>query len=69
MTEHEAMDGIRRAARDRAEADKVRRAATYRLRDCVIAAQQAGVSITRIAQEAGLSRQGVYDLLGHPPLS
>ena len=55
--------GIRQAARRRDRADKARREAVDELREQVRAAQAAGVSVTRIAAEAGLSRQGVYDLL------
>jgi DNA invertase Pin-like site-specific DNA recombinase len=54
---------IRQAARRRDRADKARREAVDELREQVRAAQEAGVSVTRIAAEAGLSRQGVYDLL------
>jgi DNA invertase Pin-like site-specific DNA recombinase len=54
---------IRQAARRRDRADKARREAVAELREQVRAAQEAGVSVTRIAAEAGLSRQGVYDLL------
>ena len=54
---------IRQAAKRRDRADKARREAVADLREQVRAAQKAGVSITRIAAEAGLSRQGVYDLL------
>jgi hypothetical protein len=63
MTGDEAIKGIHRAASERASADDQRRKATDELRDYCRAAHVAGVSITRIAQEAGLSRQGVYDLL------
>jgi DNA invertase Pin-like site-specific DNA recombinase len=55
--------GIRQAAKRRDRADKARREAVAELREQARAAQAAGVSITRIAAEAGLSRQGVYDLL------
>jgi DNA invertase Pin-like site-specific DNA recombinase len=54
---------IRKAARRRAKADEDRRKATEDLRDNCAAARFAGVPITQIASEAGLSRQGVYDLL------
>jgi DNA invertase Pin-like site-specific DNA recombinase len=54
---------IRQTAKRRDRADKARREAVADLREQVRAAQKAGVSITRIADEAGLSRQGVYDLL------
>jgi len=59
----DAIKGIRRAAKQRARADESKRKATEELRDYCRAAQAEGVSISRIAQEAGLSRQGVYDLL------
>jgi phytoene/squalene synthetase len=64
-----AIEGIRRAAAQRADADRLRHDATNDLRNYCRAAHVAGVSITRIAHEAGLSRQGVYDLLGGPPPS
>ena len=63
MTEQEAIKGIHKAAKQRARADQARREATDRLRELCHAAQEAGVPISRIAREAGLSRQGVYDLL------
>ena len=66
MTDAEALRGIRRSAKQRSRADELRSRATRELRDYCRAAQSAGVSITRIAQEAGLSRQGVYDLLADP---
>ena len=55
--------GIRQAAKRRDRADRTRAEAVADLREQVRAAQAAGVSVTRIAAEAGLSRQGVYDLL------
>jgi hypothetical protein len=58
-----AIKGIRRAAKSRKRADAARAKATDELRRYCKDAQDAGVSVTRIAQEAGLSRQGVYDLL------
>jgi DNA-binding phage protein len=63
MSEATALKGIERAARKRAEADKARSKATADLRRYCREAQKAKVPITRIASEAGLSRQGVYDLL------
>jgi AcrR family transcriptional regulator len=60
---------IRKAAKRRAKADADRRQATEDLRTYCEAARFAGVSITQIASEAGLSRQGVYDLLGERPSS
>ena len=57
------------AARKRAKADKAKQAATEDLRRYCRAAREAGIPITWIAAEAGLSRQGVYDLLGERPSS
>jgi hypothetical protein len=54
---------IGKAAKRRAKADADRQKATEDLRDYCEAARFAGVSITQIASQAGLSRQGVYDLL------
>lgn len=68
MTEQErALRGIGKAAKRRAKAEADRRKATDELRDYCEAARFAGVSITKIASEAGLSRQGVYDLLAERP--
>lgn len=60
----ETLKGIRQAAKRREKADRMRREATEELRELCRQAQSEGVQITRIASEAGLSRQGVYDLLG-----
>lgn len=60
-----AVKGIRRAAKRRAEAAEARQKATDDLRRYCEAAREAGVSLSEIAREAGLSRQGVYDLLAH----
>jgi DNA invertase Pin-like site-specific DNA recombinase len=59
----EAVKGIRHAAKRRDRADQARREAVAELRERVREAQAEGVSISQIAREAGLSRQGVYDLL------
>ncbi len=67
MSEATAIRGIQAAVRRRGKADEAKRAATEQLRRSCREAQEAGVSITRIASEAGLSRQGVYDLLGERP--
>jgi hypothetical protein len=67
MKQIEAVKGIRRAAKRRAGADKIKREATDELRRYCHEAQKAGVSISQIAREAGLSRQGVYDLLDQRP--
>jgi DNA invertase Pin-like site-specific DNA recombinase len=66
---NDPLKAIRLAAKRRDRADKARRAAVADLREHVRAAQEAGVPITRIAAEAGLSRQGVYDLLAAGPPS
>lgn len=60
---------IRKAAKQRERADELRRAATADLRASCRQAQAEGVPISQIAREAGLSRQGVYDLLADPPPS
>lgn len=60
---------IRKAAKQRERADELRRTATADLRTYCLKAQAEGVSISQIAREAGLSRQGVYDLLATPPSS
>jgi DNA invertase Pin-like site-specific DNA recombinase len=67
MSEAATIRKIRAAARKRAKADESKREATDELRAYIRDARKAGVSITRIASEAGLSRQGVYDLLGERP--
>lgn len=67
MSEATIMRSIRGAAKRRERADAAKRQATEDLRGYVRDAREAGVSITRIASEAGLSRQGVYDLLGERP--
>jgi hypothetical protein len=64
MTEAQIIQAIRRTAKRREKADQTRREATSELRSLCRKAQAAGVPITQIASEAGLSRQGVYDLLG-----
>jgi len=67
VSEATILRSIRGAAKRRERADAAKRQATDDLRAYVRDAREAGVSITRIAAEAGLSRQGVYDLLGERP--
>lgn len=67
MSEATMIRRIQGAARKRQKADEAKRQATDELRSYIRDAREAGVSITRIASEAGLSRQGVYDLLGERP--
>ena len=63
MSESEAIKAIRRAAKRREYAERLRVQATDDLRENVRRAQSEGVPIAQIAREARLSRQGVYDLL------
>jgi len=67
MTEAQALRGIHQAVRQRDRAAQARREATANLSKRLHDAQEAGVPIARIAREAGLSRQGVYDLLAARP--
>ena len=67
MSEATILRSIRGAAKRRARADAEKRQATEDLRGFCQQARDAGVPLTRIASEAGLSRQGVYDLLGERP--
>lgn len=69
MSEAQIIRRIQSAAKKRAKADAAKREATEDLRRYCAEAQAAGVPITRIAEEAGLSRQGIYDLLGERPSS
>jgi hypothetical protein len=67
MTQAEAIKGIRKAARRRDRADASRREARDELKRYCLEAQAAGVSVSEIARASGLSRQGVYGLLGQSP--
>ena len=67
MSESAAIKGLRQAARRRERAESARREATVDLLRFIREAQADGVSLSRIAREAGLSRQGVYDLLAARP--
>jgi hypothetical protein len=69
VTEAQVIRRIQSAAKKREKADAAKREATDDLRRYCAEAQKAGVPITRIAQEASLSRQGVYDLLAGRPSS
>lgn len=55
---------LRFAARRRKRAEEERHAAATELRQRVLDAHEAGVPITRIAREAGISRQAIYEMLG-----
>jgi hypothetical protein len=64
VNEQKAIEALRQAAARREAADDERHAASAELRKRVKDAHAAGVSPTRIAtQEAGLSRQAVYEAL------
>jgi DNA invertase Pin-like site-specific DNA recombinase len=63
MNEKRALESLRRAAERRRVAEDERHAASTELRKRVRDAHAAGVSPTRIAREAGLSRQAVYEAL------
>ena len=69
MSEAMLIRRIQSAAKKREKADAAKREATEDLRRYCKEAQAAKVPITRIASEARLSRQGVYDLLGERPSS
>jgi hypothetical protein len=69
MEEKEYLDNIRKSAKRRAKARHEQRAATDELRVVCTQAKYAGLPITEIARWAELSRQGVYDLIGHEPPS
>lgn len=69
MSEPAVIEGIRRAAKRRERAERDRRKAMDDLRQRAQEAQAQGVGVSQIAREAGLSRQGVYDLLGGRPPS
>ena len=66
MSTEKAIGRIHQAKRHREDAAEARRKATDELLAAIHEAQREGVSVTRIASEAGLSRQGVYDLLAEP---
>jgi hypothetical protein len=66
MTRTEAIKGIKQARKRRERADELRMEAVSELRACSREAKAKGVSVSQIARDAGLSRQGVYDLLGLP---
>jgi hypothetical protein len=61
-----ALREVAKAAKRRRKAEQDRLKARTELRDWCRRAHDAGVTITEIAGVAGLSRQGVYDLLGAP---
>jgi hypothetical protein len=67
MSEQKTIERLRRAAERREVAEAERHAASAELRKRVREASGAGLGPTRIAQESGLSRQAVYELLAERP--
>jgi DNA invertase Pin-like site-specific DNA recombinase len=67
VSDQDALRLIRELGAKRRKADQMKREATEELARFCREAKRAGVPITLIASEAGLSRQGVYDLLAEPP--
>lgn len=63
MSEIAVLRKIKAAAGKRAKAEEAKREATRQLQAYCREARKAGVPVARIASEAGLSRQGVYDLI------
>jgi DNA invertase Pin-like site-specific DNA recombinase len=63
MIERATIRKIRAAAEERANAERAKREATAQLRDYCREARRIGIPVASIASAAGLSRQGVYDLL------
>jgi len=57
------------AAERRLRAEETRRAAAAELRERVVDAYEAGIPVSRIAREARVSRQAVYEMLGLRRLS
>jgi len=63
MSDVAVLRKIHAAARRRAKAEETKREATEQLQAYCREARKAGVPVARIASEAGLSRQGIYDLI------
>lgn len=67
MSKAKIIQQIGYAATRREKAAEARRRSTDELRELCRKAQAAGIPISEIARRAGLSRQGVYDLIGQKP--
>ena len=67
--ESSMITGLRLAGQRRKRAEQERHAAARELRERVMDAHEAGVAITRISREAGISRQAIYEMLGIRVLS
>ena len=64
MTDREAaIRSVRKAAKSREAASVAGRKPSEELRKCCLDADRAGVPVTRIAEEAGLPRQDIDELL------
>jgi len=61
--ESELLD-LRFAGKRRKRAEEERHAAALELRRRVLDAHEAGIPVARIAREAAISRQAVYEMLG-----
>jgi DNA invertase Pin-like site-specific DNA recombinase len=57
------------AAERRLRAEETRKAAAAELRERIVDAYEAGIPVSRIAREARVSRQAVYEMLGLRRLS
>jgi DNA invertase Pin-like site-specific DNA recombinase len=57
------------AAERRIRAEEARKAAAGELRERVVDAYEAGIPVSRLAREARVSRQAVYEMLGLRRLS
>jgi outer membrane protein TolC len=69
VTEKEIRAHLRESKEQREQAKKRAEETRAELKRFVGIAREAGLPISLIASEAGLSRQGVYDLLGERPSS
>ena len=67
MNETEVIKRLREAADRRVIAEAERHASSQELRKRIQEARGAGLSPTRIVEEARLSRQAVYEALGQQP--
>lgn len=66
MSEAQAIAALRRSAKRRERAIAERQNAADELRQRVQDAHLAGVGATRIAELVGVSRQAIYEAIGHP---
>lgn len=64
MDENALREQLQQTGARRTDALRVRDEASAKLAELIPQAQAAGVSISEIARLTGLSRMGVYDMLG-----